>query len=803
MNRAGYCFGIDLGTSNSSICFVNPVGRHPLPYVHVEPVMIPKAEFDDSSPRLPSLLFSTGTIIKSGFEALSRWRHGRLWESIFPSAKSDLGAHRFYEDATNQQLDTPVKAQAEILRRLVRAAKERTGEDPCKSKVVITVPASFEMGQRKDTLAAAKLAGLNLGDGDLMDEPNAAFLDLVNSQAIDRLDLSTPNNVLVFDFGGGTCDVSVLRVKKERDNRPLGLLIENLAISNYARLGGDNIDLLLVNEKLLPAICRNNGIKLEALTERDKRELRWYLKEVGCRLKERLCKGARVERANERHAMQYEDTKQVCTIDPFHLTDAGLTTRHTKVEITFSEFEAVLEPFFSDPTDDRIKMTDGYYAESVFAPVLEALDRARLSPEAVDVVLLNGGSCRNPLLVRAFKQLDILSGAEILDKGDLDLAVARGAAVRCFYKHHQKYDPIIPIVNAEVGLITHGDNYETLVNGGTPLPYPGEGQFQQYKDRFWIPKDGIPKLHFPVYSGSEGNRCLVQTMALDMPPSVRRGDSVIVELNIDSNKLMRFRAFLASHPSALLEVKLENPLAIRAPSPSQRAALAHRRRLHQKRLQNAHYCPSLSELASLANLERLAGEPERGLDILQRLQSKLKKANQPLPADTHNLLGLCYNDLRDSEHALHYYKLATDADPDNDTYARNYGHKLAQMGRPEAAIPHLRRAISLDPEEGDYFVLLGDALRQLGHEAEAVREFQRGKKVLEEQLRQSPSDDFLLRWAAGVCRRLGENEEADKYNSRRLKAARTERLGAPLDELVAGLDSGIIPPDKLRDDPAS
>jgi len=116
-------------------------------------------------------------MVKSGFQALSTWKKGRLWETMFASAKSDLGAHRFYEDSLNDDLDTPVKVQAEILRRLVLVARERTGEDPRKSRVVITVPASFEMGQRKDTLNAAELAGLNVGDGDLMDEPNAAFLD--------------------------------------------------------------------------------------------------------------------------------------------------------------------------------------------------------------------------------------------------------------------------------------------------------------------------------------------------------------------------------------------------------------------------------------------------------------------------------------------------------------------------------------------------------------------------------------------------------------------------------------------------
>ena len=373
MKGADYCFGIDLGTSNSSICYVNPKARHPLPYVHVEAVRVPRDEADHYSHRLPSVLYTTGKSVTAGFEAQSKWKKGRLWETIFPSAKSELGAHRFYEEAVNEKLDTPVKVQAEILRRLIAAAKERTGEDPRKSKVVITVPASFEMGQRKDTLAAAKLAGLNLGDGDLLDEPNAAFLDLVNSQAIDRLELSSPKNILVFDFGGGTCDISILRVQRDDKNAPLALLIENLAISNYARLGGDNLDLLLVHKVLLPAVCRDSGVQFEGLSERDKRDLRWNLKETACRLKERLCEKAKAERQKSKSA----NPKQTWTVEAFALSDAGVTTKKTKGELAYFELENLLDPFFGRLTDSRIALADGYYMGSIFAPVLEALDKAQ------------------------------------------------------------------------------------------------------------------------------------------------------------------------------------------------------------------------------------------------------------------------------------------------------------------------------------------------------------------------------------------------------------------------------------------
>ena len=752
--------------------------------------------------------------MSAGFEAQSKWKKGRLWETLFPSAKSELGAHRFYDEAVNEKLDTPVKVQAEILRRLISAAKERTGEDPRKSKVVITVPASFEMGQRKDTLEAAKLAGLNLGDGDLLDEPNAAFLDLVNSQAIDRLDLSSPKNILVYDFGGGTCDISILRVRRDEKNAPLALLIENLAISNYARLGGDNLDLLLVHKILLPKVCSESGVQFENLSERDKRDLRWNLKETACRLKERLCEKAQGERQKSKSA----NPKQTWTVESFMLSDAGVATKKIKGELAYFEFENLLEPFVGRLMDSRITLADGYYMGSIFAPVLETLDKARLNLDQIDAVLLNGASCRNPLVVRAFQEFDTFRNAEILAQGDLDLAVARGAAVRCFYKHYQDFDPITPIVNAELGLITHGDKFETLVEAGTRLPFPAKDEFKRFTDRFWVPKEKMSKIHLPIYAGKEGNRHLVQTLSLELPKDAVRGDRVVVELKIDLNKIMRFRAFLAEQPSVVLDLTLENPLATRSLSPEQRQALEERKRISVKRLGNPLYQPSVDELIHLANLERLADEPERALEILQRLEARLKKQNEnlsaltipavvvsesqtqtwlkkqneTLPASGHNILGLCYGTLGRRNLSYEHYRQASEKEPGDSTYAANCGYALNQMSRAEEAIPYLRRAVNADPEDGYAYVLLGDALRQLGREEEALKEFQEGKRRLEIKLRAWPHSTHMLSWAEGVCRRLGEYEDMATFSRRKQESVRNAYLGASTDELVAGMDSGII-----------
>src|SRR5208283_1413456 len=218
-------------------------------------------------------------------------------------------------------------------------------------------------------------------------------------------------------------------------------------------------------------------------------------------------------------------------------------------------------------------------------------------------------------------------------------------------------------------------------------------------------------IHLPVYSGKDGNRHLVQTMSLEVPKDAARGDRVVVELKIDLNKIMRFRAFLAEHPAIVLDVTLENPLAIRSLTPEQNAALEERKRLSEKRISNTLFQPSVDELVSLANLERLASEPERALDILQRLQARLKSRNEALPASGHNILGLCYWRLGRRNLSYEHYLQASEMEPADSAYAANCGFTLIQMGKAEEAIPLLKRAVTADPEDFYPYVILGDALR--------------------------------------------------------------------------------------------
>src|SRR5690606_20934297 len=125
------------------------------------------------------------------------------------------------------------------------------------------VPASFEANQRKDLFAALEFAGIEGSEIRLMDEPNAAFLSYLidmesrSSQGrfIETLQARS-RNVIVFDFGAGTCDISILEVSVSQDS----ILSRNLGISKFWALGGDDIDRAIAGKVLLPQLVGGEGV---------------------------------------------------------------------------------------------------------------------------------------------------------------------------------------------------------------------------------------------------------------------------------------------------------------------------------------------------------------------------------------------------------------------------------------------------------------------------------------------------------------------------------------------------------------
>jgi len=333
------------------------------------------------------------------------------------------------------------------------------------------VPASFQANQRRDTLTAAELAGLNILDGDLLDEPVAAFLNYLVTHSKELLpQIKKPKTLLVFDFGGGTCDVAIFHIRLARDTDPLQ--VSPLAASRYHRLGGGDIDAAILYEILVPQILEQNGLTAFDLSFDEKRNglAPCYLSMAEA-LKISLC--TEISRLMQFDKYDQADKSQVFSRQPgvhtCKLKDRTLDLNSPR--LTAQEFEKLLKPFldqdllFARETEYRLTC-------SIFAPLQDALDRANLDASQIDLCVQVGGSSLIPHVSRALTEF--FPKAQMLtyrNSEEVQTAVAKGSFYHALALALFGKGLVQPVCHDRVTIRTKSGPAE-LIPKGAKLPYP-------------------------------------------------------------------------------------------------------------------------------------------------------------------------------------------------------------------------------------------------------------------------------------------------------------------------------------------
>lgn len=508
-------------------------------------------------------------------------------------------------------VETAEDATREFFKNVLQeVANELKVEDPDRYKFTFTVPASFEANQRRALIRSLESNNIKQQQLSLIDEPNAAFLSFLyectqNNRKHSFLSKITQENanILVYDFGAGTCDISILEVSLI-DNK---LKSTNLAISRFTALGGDDIDRAIAKNILIPQIlksCPNFVPELRDIEETLLPKLQPIAEKLKIAVIGWLFEN-RVDSFNELKQysdLVFEDNSSITTTIR---KEYDLQLHSPKLQM--NEFRAIMEDFVGE--------YDGQHTPlHVVSPILDALDKSGLHQDDLDGILFIGGSSQNPLVQSCVIEYVTQNGGaiEAIIPNDLRSHVSLGAAIHSISHYGLGVDFIQPITSESIFIITKGDHLETVIPASTPVPNPNA-----FKTTLIVAKDEQYLIELPICVGNRNKLLGVVTIESGDEP-FNQGDHVEVTASINDEKLLNIVATIKGES---ITSNILNPLANEELTEEQTILLKAKQQFNQDLLDykgrpRIHVARAYTDAALEAGAYELAADTYVGLERL-------------------------------------------------------------------------------------------------------------------------------------------------------------------------------------------